>query len=173
MASQVDPGRGPVMLIGHATVGDFVIGSYERGSEIQLAELFSEPVIPLSDIDVDPWQHVALGHIHRRQQLGKRCWYAVNLIVLTFLMRGWTRRSLSFLSRITGEGAEVESIPAPARQLRRPSLLHKMPQSSISSQHCPGCRRNCVPHCVPPGSDMALSAEVRHVVEAVGGESHA
>jgi DNA repair exonuclease SbcCD nuclease subunit len=42
---------------------------------MNLAELFAEPVLALADLDVDPWQYVALGHIHRRQTMGERCAY--------------------------------------------------------------------------------------------------
>jgi exonuclease SbcD len=170
LASQVDPGRGPVMLMGHATVGDCVIGSSKRGSEMQLAELFSEPVIPLSDIDVDPWQHVALGHIHRRQQLGKRCWYAGSPDRLDFSDEGLDKAFSVISIPDNGQIAEVESVPTPARQLKTITVAQDASIVDIESALPKDADGTVFRIELPPGSDMALSAEVRHVVEAVGGE---
>jgi exonuclease SbcD len=170
LADQVDPARGPVMLMGHATVGDCVIGSSRRGSEMQIAELFSEPVIPLSDIDVDPWQHVALGHIHRRQQLGKRCWYAGSPDRLDFSDEGLDKAFSVVSIPDNGQIAKVESVPTPARRFKTITVAQGASIVDIESILPKDADGTIFRIELPPGSDMALSAEVRRVVEAVDGE---
>ena len=169
LAAQVDPGRGPVMLAGHATVGDCVVGSSKRGSEMQIAELFAEPVIALGDIDVDPWQHVALGHIHRRQQLGKRCWYAGSPDRLDFSDEGIDKAFSVVTLSDNGAIATVESIPTPARRFETITLEEGATTEDLAAK-LPGEPEGVVFRVeLPPGSDVALGVEARRAVESVGG----
>lgn len=75
-ADDVDLSRGPAVLAGHFTVSTAKLGSDKRGSEVQLAALFDEPVVPVDLLSEDPWSYVALGHIHKQQKVSDRGWYA-------------------------------------------------------------------------------------------------
>lgn len=68
LAAQIDP-EAPSVLLAHATVGEATVGSSRRGSEMTVASIFSEPVLPVDLLADGPWSHVALGHIHKRQHI--------------------------------------------------------------------------------------------------------
>lgn len=65
----------PSLLAGHLTLDEASVDTGRRGSEMGLAHLFNEPVIPVSAIEDGPWGYGALGHIHLHQSIGERCEY--------------------------------------------------------------------------------------------------
>jgi exonuclease SbcD len=168
LAEQVNPERGPVLLSAHATVGDAVVGSSRRGSEMSLAELFAEPVIPLADIDRDPWQHVLLSHIHRRQPLGDRCWYVGSPDRLDFSDQG-VDKAVSVL-HIPDDGtiASVDALPTPARQFATIVVPDGCSGDDIAGLFPDTIAGTVVKLELPPGTDMALAAHARRVADAAG-----
>ncbi len=173
LAEQVDVRRGPAMLAGHATIGDCVIGSSKRGSEMDLAELFAEPVIPLEALDVDPWQHVAMGHIHTRQIIGGegasgRVWFCGSPDRDTFTDEREAKAFSDIRLADNGSIASVASIATPARRfvtLPLPEGLDPAYAVDLLSLEADGAIVRVV---LPPGSDDALGAEVRRVIGLTG-----
>lgn len=79
MSAQADT-TAPFILASHVTVDDVRIDSLaegaRRGSEVDLAQVFGEPIVPRSGIDESPVSYAALSHIHARQRIGTKCFYA-------------------------------------------------------------------------------------------------
>ena len=169
LAEMTDSSRGPSMLAAHATVGDATVGSAKRGSEMGLAELFAEPVLALADIDVDPWQHVALGHIHRRQIMGDRCWYVGSPDRLDFSDEG-IEKAYSVI-RIPDNGgiATVEAVATNARRFMTIEVPVDVNQNNISDLIPDNIEGSVVRINMAPGSPIALGAEARKAVEHAGG----
>lgn len=70
----------PYILASHVTVDDVRIDSLaegaRRGSEVDIAQVFAEPIVPRSGIEESPVSYGALAHIHARQRMGEKCFYA-------------------------------------------------------------------------------------------------
>lgn len=70
----------PYILASHVTVDDVRIDSLaegaKRGSEIDIAQVFAEPIVPRRGIEESPVSYAALSHIHARQRMGGKCFYA-------------------------------------------------------------------------------------------------
>lgn len=70
----------PYVLASHVTVDDVRIDSLaegaRRGSEVDIAQVFAEPIVPRAGIEESPVSYAALSHIHARQQMGEKCFYA-------------------------------------------------------------------------------------------------
>ena len=64
LAAQCDPGL-PTVLMGHFSVANAKL------SANQVGYLINEPEVPLSTLTQPPFDYVALGHIHRWQDLNK------------------------------------------------------------------------------------------------------
>ena len=137
---------------------------------MQLAELFAEPVIALGDLDVDPWQHVALGHIHRRQQLGARCWYQGSPDRLDFSDEGIDKAFSVITLSDDGSLGTVESVPTPARRFATITIPEGASAGDVEVELPDNAAGTVFRIELPAGSDMALSTEVRRKVEAAGGE---
>lgn len=111
---------GPVIVIAHCTVDTATLGSGKRGSEVMLGKLFHEPVLPLSAFVDERVSHVALGHIHLRQQLAERVFYCGAPDIFDF---GEEAQEKAF-SLVTVDlddpraAANVEAIPTAARAFR-------------------------------------------------------
>jgi len=168
LGDQVDPDRGPALLAAHATVGDAMVGSAKRGSEMGLAELFAEPVLALGDIDVDPWQHVALGHIHRRQQMGDRCWYVGSPDRLDFSDES-VEKAYSLI-RIPDNGglATVEAVPTGARRFSTIEVPSGADTASLELLVPEDVEGAVVRIELAPGSPVNLSSEVKRLFERAG-----
>ena len=71
---------GPLILASHVTLDDVRIDSLakgaKRGSEVDIAHVFAEPILPRNDIEDSPVTYAALSHIHARQRIGTKCFYA-------------------------------------------------------------------------------------------------
>lgn len=70
----------PLIFAAHATVDDVRIDSLaegaRRGSEVDMAHVFSEPIISRAGIEDSPVSYAALSHIHARQRIGTKCFYS-------------------------------------------------------------------------------------------------
>lgn len=70
----------PLVLASHVTVEDVRIDNvakgHKRGSEVEMAPLFNEPVLPRKALEASPVSYAALSHIHTRQRIGTKCFYA-------------------------------------------------------------------------------------------------
>lgn len=70
----------PYILASHVTVDDVRIDSLadgaRRGSEVDIAQVFAEPIVPRKGIEDSPVAYAALSHIHARQRMGEKCFYA-------------------------------------------------------------------------------------------------
>lgn len=70
----------PLILASHVTVEDLRIDNvakgHKRGSEVDIASLFAEPVLPRKALQDSPVAYAALSHIHARQRIGTKCFYA-------------------------------------------------------------------------------------------------
>ncbi|MFE6967100.1 exonuclease SbcCD subunit D [Agromyces sp. NPDC057679] len=119
LANEADPGA-PLIMASHVTVDhlriDAVTEGFRRGSELDLAHLFSEPVLPVAELEQLPFQYGALGHIHTPQHFGDRYWYAGSPNRLTFTdMRDEKAGNLVTLS--TAGDLLVEKVITPARRM--------------------------------------------------------
>lgn len=79
MYSEADT-TSPLIMASHVTVDDVRLDSvaqgHKRGSEMDIAHLFAEPVLPRKALEDGPASYVALSHIHARQRMGQKCFYA-------------------------------------------------------------------------------------------------
>lgn len=87
MAEEADSDS-PLIMASHVTVDDVridaVADGFRRGSEMEIAHLFSEPVLPRKQLELLPFSYGALSHIHTPQAMGKKYWYAGSPNRLTF-----------------------------------------------------------------------------------------
>jgi exonuclease SbcD len=114
-----DSGR-PFIMASHVTVDDVRIDAvsegHTRGSEMELAHLFSEPVLPRKGLELLPFSYGALSHIHTPQHFGDRFWYAGSPNKLTFT--DMKDEKAGNLVTIDDAGvAAVERIFTPARTM--------------------------------------------------------
>jgi len=108
----------PLIMASHVTVDDLQIDHLStdarRGSEMDLASLFSEPVIPRQAIEDLPFSYAGLSHIHTPQSFGGKVHYAGSPNRLTFTDmpddKGGNLVTISEDGRAT-----VERIRTPAR----------------------------------------------------------
>lgn len=70
----------PFIMASHVTVDDVRLDSiakgHKRGSETDIAHVFSEPILPRKALEDSPVSYAALSHIHARQRMGQKCFYA-------------------------------------------------------------------------------------------------
>lgn len=70
----------PLILASHVTLDDVRLDSVakgcRRGSELDITHIFAEPIVPRKAVEALPFSYVALSHIHARQRIGQRCFYA-------------------------------------------------------------------------------------------------
>lgn len=87
MAAEADT-TAPFVIASHVTVDDVRVDSVakgqRRGSEMDIAHLFAEPILPRAAIEETGASYAALSHIHARQRIGKVCYYAGSPNRLTF-----------------------------------------------------------------------------------------
>ncbi|WP_159602475.1 metallophosphoesterase family protein [Agromyces humi] len=118
LAGQADP-NAPLIMASHVTVDhlriDAVTEGFRRGSEMDLAHLFSEPVLPIAELNKLPFQYGALGHIHTPQHFGDRYWYAGSPNRITFTDMP-DEKAGNFVT-LDGGALDVERIGTPARRM--------------------------------------------------------
>lgn len=123
LGDEVDPGRGPVLLAGHFTASNASLGTDRRGSEILVHAVFEEPIVPITALTEGPWQHVALGHIHKHQMLADGVYYVGSPNRVDFSEEDDPKgfhaiRMVEGSTGMGGELADVEFIPTPSRKMR-------------------------------------------------------
>ena len=125
----------PLIMASHITVDsmriDAVQDGFTRGSETELAHLFSEPILPLGNVREMPFQYGALSHIHTPQKAGGNFWYAGSPNRLTFT--DMNDEKAGNLVTLTADGPSVERIITPARKMARIDLETGDPQSEIAA----------------------------------------
>lgn len=79
LCDEADDGT-PFIMASHVTVDDVRLDSiakgHKRGSETDIAHVFSEPILPRKALEDSPISYAALSHIHARQRMGQKCFYA-------------------------------------------------------------------------------------------------
>lgn len=78
----------PLIMASHVTIDDVnmdhLAKGHKRASELELAHVFSEPIVPRKTLEASPIAYAGLGHIHARQRMGRKCYYAGSPDRLTF-----------------------------------------------------------------------------------------
>lgn len=108
----------PLVFTAHATVDDASLDAAERrGSEMEMAHLFSEPVLPLRELRSFGFAFGGLSHIHTRQKVGDGFYYAGSTNRFTAMDAGKDKK----VTLVTlGEGpTKVAGIPTDARPMAR------------------------------------------------------
>ena len=116
LAERVDPSR-PAILFGHATIGDAVVGSAKRGSEMSIRAVFHEPVLPIEAVDEEPWSASLWGHIHKAQTMGQRSRYVGSPDRIDFSEEG-EEKGFAVVDIAADGTVTVETVPTPARRFR-------------------------------------------------------
>lgn len=111
----------PSLLAGHFTASGATLGSDKRGSEILVHAVFEEPVVSLEALMDGPWQHVALGHIHKNQMLAEGIYYVGSPNRVDFSeehdRKGF--HAITYSEKTSGSwDTEVKFIRTPARIMR-------------------------------------------------------
>jgi exonuclease SbcD len=116
MANAADLSQ-PLIMTSHVTVDDLridaVTAGFKRGSEVDVAHLFSEPVLRRRELELLPYSYFALGHIHAPQSFGSKIWYPGSPDRITFTDMNDVKGGN--LVTIEEGIATVELIPTPAR----------------------------------------------------------
>lgn len=124
MAEEADSSS-PLIMASHVTVDDVQINQLsngaKRGSEMDLASLFSEPVLHRRAIDELPFAYGALGHIHTPQSFGDKVHYAGSLNRLTFTDMP-DQKGGNLVTVHESGSINVERIPTPARVMAEVDL---------------------------------------------------
>lgn len=116
LAGRLDP-TAPAVLFGHATIGDAVVGSARRGSEISIRAVFHEPVLPLEVVDDAVWSASLWGHIHKAQTMGERSRYAGSPDRVDFSEED-EKKGFVVLGVGSDGTVNVETVPTPARRFK-------------------------------------------------------
>lgn len=112
LAAEVDPGL-PAILTAHGSVANAILSS-----EQSIMMVGHDPIIPLSTLTNPVWDYVALGHIHRHQDLnpGRQppVVYAGSIERIDF---GEEHEAKGFVwARIAKGDTTYEFVPVPARR---------------------------------------------------------
>lgn len=86
LADQVADSDRPSFLMGHFTVEEALMhnGQILRSSETMMTGSALEASVSIDHIDSGPWTFWRAGHVHRRQPLGKRGYYAGSTYRVSF-----------------------------------------------------------------------------------------
>jgi exonuclease SbcD len=135
MAADADP-TSPLIMASHVTVDDLRIDAvsdgFARGSEMDLAHLFSEPVLPRKQLEQLPYLYGALSHIHTPQALGATYHYAGSPNRLTFTdmkdVKGGNLVTIDDKQKMS-----VEKIVTPARVMASIDLENPDHQNTLDT----------------------------------------
>lgn len=79
MVAEADDGA-PLIMASHVTMDDVrldnIAPGHRRGSELDVTHIFAEPILPRQHVEDLPFSYVGLSHIHARQRMGTKCFYA-------------------------------------------------------------------------------------------------
>jgi DNA repair exonuclease SbcCD nuclease subunit len=110
-----------LIMASHVTVDDLridgVLDGFRRGSEMEIAHLFSEPVLPRAALEKLPFEYGALGHIHAPQAVGHIYHYAGSPNRMTFTDMPDTKGG-NFVTLNADRTITVEQIVTPARVMQ-------------------------------------------------------
>lgn len=120
MADEADTDL-PVLLAAHAAVGEATIGSSLRGSEMSIRQVFHEPIVPVEALAREPFAHVLLGHIHKRQCMGPNAHYIGSVNRLDF-SEEHEEKGFTELDIDSSGAASVRLVETSARVLRTVDL---------------------------------------------------
>ena len=86
LADAAEQHDGPTLLAAHAAVSEVM---HHSGSETEMrTAATSSSTAGLADLDLTPFGHISLGHIHARQSLSPTCSYVGGLEAFTFIDEG-------------------------------------------------------------------------------------
>jgi exonuclease SbcD len=134
MAEAAESGQHLIMA-SHVTVDDLridaVSAGFTRGSEVELAHLFSEPVLARKKLEALPFEYGALSHIHTPQAMGKTYHYAGSPNRLTFTDMPDIKGG-NFVTLGDDKSLTVERIVTPARVMASIDLDKPGAEDAIS-----------------------------------------
>lgn len=159
----------PTVFTSHLTVEDLQIGAvtegHHRGSEMDLASVFSEPVMPRATIDEYGFAHAGLGHIHPRQRIGRSTFYVGSPDRLTFADAADDKGvNLVTIDTATGEMTGFEMIETPARTMSTLDVTDDEAVAAIESLAEGTLFKVTLPH-----DATAVPEHVRDAIEAIRG----
>jgi len=130
LASQLDP-KLPAVLAGHLTVSEGIFSGSER-----TAILGSDPILLPSQLAIEPFDYVALGHLHRFQDLNKngRCpiVYSGSLERIDFGERNDTK-GFCYIEIDDTKKTSYSFIPTPTRTMIQCDVFFK-PEENQTQQ---------------------------------------
>ncbi|WIB65679.1 metallophosphoesterase [Curtobacterium sp. MCBD17_040] len=155
----------PLIMTGHVTVDhmriDAVADGHRRGSEMDLAHLFAEPVLPIAALNDLPFQYGALGHIHTPQHFGDRYYYAGSPNRLTFTDMNDDKGGN--LVTLNGMTPTVKRLLTPARKMTRIDFADDQFDTAIAALE----PDTLVQAVLAPG-DTVMPAEFRKRIQQTG-----
>ncbi|BDZ52542.1 hypothetical protein GCM10025867_47830 (plasmid) [Frondihabitans sucicola] len=135
MAEEADASS-PLIMASHVTIDDLQIDhladNARRGSEMDLATLFSEPVLPRAALEEMPFSYIGLSHIHTPQSFGGKTYYAGSPNRLTFTDMPDDKGG-NFVTIDEKGKASVERIRTPARVMKEIDLEDAFHQDVLAS----------------------------------------
>jgi exonuclease SbcD len=154
-------GRGfPSLLAGHFTASGATLGTDRRGSEILVHAVFEEPVVSLESLIDGPWQHVALGHIHKNQKLASGIYYVGSPNRVDFSEEN-DRKGFHAIRYTENSGkwvADVEFVETPARIMRTIKVSDGIPEDLLKG--------TLVKLVLPDGQRVPTPSVMKEIAEA-------
>lgn len=165
MVSEADT-TAPLVMASHVTLDDVRIDAlapgHSRGSEVDIAHIFAEPILPRAFVEHLPFSYVGLSHIHTPQRIGQKCFYAGSPDRLTMT----DADSPKSVNLVTLEDdntlSEVRQVATDARQMTRIDLTEARAESQLDALE-PGTLVGLV---LAPGESMPPPAITQQISEA-------
>lgn len=160
---------GPLILASHVTVDDVRLDNlakgHRRGSEIDIAHIFAEPVLPRAEIEALPYTYAALSHIHTPQRMGAKCFYPGSVDRFTFTDALDKRKggNLVTLDDTDGSIKEFRHIDTPARVLREIDLDTPEAEGNLAALD-----KDMLVKVVLPVGEQRIPPEVRQAITDAG-----
>jgi len=159
----------PYILASHVTVDDVRIDSLaegaRRGSEVDIAQVFAEPIVPRRGIEESPVSYAALSHIHARQRMGEKCFYAGSPDRLT-MTDADDPKSVNFVTVSDGNTLEkVEQFDTSPRAMHSISLTDEDAEEQLDA-----LTEGALVRLVLPPGESVVPEEVRKAVAEAGAQ---
>lgn len=118
LAEEIADNDRPSFLMGHFTVDEAVMnnGTVLRSSETMMSGGALEATVPIEHIDSGPWTFWRAGHVHRRQKLGKKGYYAGSTYRVSF-GEIEEEKGAEVITLFDDSTYEAEFVPFDARKL--------------------------------------------------------
>lgn len=157
----------PFMLTSHVTVDDVRLDSiskgHKRGSEVDIAHLFAEPILPRKALEQGPASFVGLSHIHARQRIGTKCYYAGAPNRITFTDAD-DAKSVNLVEISSGnELLGVDYLETDARAMHSITLEDSGAEKALAA-----LSRDALVRIVLPAGESMVPPEVRAAVADAG-----